>query len=99
VVASEGYPTSPRTGDEITGLDEAAKVARVSVLHAGTARREDGTLVSAGGRVLAVTAVGADLAGARQSAYDAVARIGIRGSHHRSDIAERAARGDIRPPS
>ena len=99
VVASEGYPASPRTGDEITGLDEAAKVAGVSVLHAGTARQEDGTLVTAGGRVLAVTAVAGDLPGARQSAYDAVARIGIRGSHHRSDIAERAARGDIRPPS
>jgi phosphoribosylamine---glycine ligase len=99
VVASDGYPSAPRTGDEITGLESAASVPGVTVLHAGSARREDGALVTAGGRVLAVTAVADDLAGARQSAYDAVARIGIRGSHHRSDIAERAARGEIHPPS
>jgi phosphoribosylamine--glycine ligase len=99
VVAGDGYPATPRTGDEITGLDEAARVPGVNVLHAGTARQANGTLVTAGGRVLAVTAVADDLADARQSAYDAVARISIRGSHHRSDIAERAARGEIRLPS
>jgi len=99
VVAGEGYPSAPRTGDEIAGVDAAAQIPGVHVLHAGTARRDDGALVTAGGRVLAVTAVGDDLGGARQSAYDAVARISIRGSHHRNDIAERAARGDIRPPS
>jgi phosphoribosylamine---glycine ligase len=99
VVAGEGYPSSPRTGDEIIGLGAAGEVAGVTVLHAGTTRQEDGTLVTAGGRVLAVTAVAGSLADARQSAYDAVARISIRGSHHRSDIAERAAHGEIRPPS
>jgi phosphoribosylamine--glycine ligase len=99
VVASEGYPASPKTGDDITGIDAAEQLAGVAVLHAGTARADDGRLLTAGGRVLAVTAVGADLAGARQSAYDAVGRISIRGSHHRRDIAERAAHGDISPPS
>jgi phosphoribosylamine---glycine ligase len=99
VVASEGYPASPHTGDEITGIDAAEQVSGVRVLHAGTALDEGGRLVTAGGRVLAVTAVGPDLAGARQSAYDAAGRITIRGGHHRRDIAERAARGDIRPPS
>jgi phosphoribosylamine---glycine ligase len=96
VVASDGYPTSPRTGDEITGIDAAEQLPGVHVLHAGTARAADGSLVTAGGRVLAVTAVGDDLGRARQSAYDAVARISIRGSHHRSDIAGRAARGELR---
>jgi phosphoribosylamine---glycine ligase len=96
VVASDGYPTSPRTGDEITGIDAAEQLPGVRVLHAGTARAADGSLVTAGGRVLAVTAVGDDLGRARQSAYDAVARISIRGSHHRSDIAGRAARGELR---
>jgi len=99
VIASEGYPASPRTGDEITGVEAAEQVRGVAVLHAGTARADDGRLVTARGRVLAVTAIGADLAGARQSAYDAVTRISIRGSHHRRDIAERAARGAIDPPS
>jgi phosphoribosylamine--glycine ligase len=99
VIASEGYPASPRTGDEITGIDAAEQVPGVAVLHAGTTRTDDGRLVTGGGRVLAVTAVGADLDSARQSAYDAVGRISIRGSHHRRDIAERAARDDIRPPS
>jgi phosphoribosylamine--glycine ligase len=99
VVASEGYPAAPATGDEITGIDAAEQVPGVHVLHAGTALDGTGRLVTAGGRVLAVTAVAADLDGARQSAYDAVGRIRIRGSHHRRDIAERAARGDVRPPS
>ena len=99
VVASEGYPVSPTTGDEIEGIEAAEQLPGVAVLHAGTTRSGDGRLLAAGGRVLAVTAVGADLAGARQSAYDAVDRISIRGSHHRRDIAERAARGDIDPPS
>jgi phosphoribosylamine--glycine ligase len=99
VVASEGYPAAPRTGDEITGVEAAGAVPGVTVLHAGTTRHADGRLLTAGGRVLAVTAVGADLESARQSAYDAVARIDIRGSHHRLDIAERAARGDVRLPS
>ncbi|EDY42975.2 phosphoribosylamine--glycine ligase [Streptomyces sp. SPB074] len=93
VVASANYPAAPRTGDVITGLDEvAAKDAPDAyVLHAGT-RRSGEDVVSAGGRVLSVTATGADLTVARERAYAAVARIGLDGSQHRTDIAERAAR-------
>ena len=95
VIASEGYPASPRTGDPITGLDAAAQVPGVVVLHAGTALDASGQLVSAGGRVLDVVAVGSTLAKARQAAYDAVAVIDLPGSHHRSDIALGAERGEI----
>ncbi|HVV77696.1 MAG TPA: phosphoribosylamine--glycine ligase [Mycobacteriales bacterium] len=87
VVAAHGYPESPRTGDPIEGLDE---ISTADVLHAGTARDGD-RLVTSGGRVLAVTSVGADLAGARESAYDAVKHVRIDGAHYRSDIALRAA--------
>lgn len=96
VVASQGYPSAPRTGDPITGLDAAAEVPGVVVLHAGTKRDEHGTLVSAGGRVLDVVAVGTDLAEARRAAYDAVDLIELEGSHHRTDIALKAERGEIR---
>ena len=95
VIASEGYPSSPRTGDPVTGLDAAAEVPGVVVLHAGTALDASGQLVSAGGRVLDVVAVGSTLAKARQAAYDAVAVIDLPGSHHRTDIALRAERGDL----
>jgi phosphoribosylamine--glycine ligase len=87
VVASKDYPATPRTGDAIHGLMDAERVEGVEVVHAGTARGEDGALVTAGGRVLAVTAVGSDVADARARAYQAVGRIGIDGSHHRTDIA------------
>lgn len=87
VVASKDYPATPRTGDVIHGLMEAERVEGVEVVHAGTARGEDGALVTSGGRVLAVTAVGSDVHDARARAYDAVARIRIDGSHHRTDIA------------
>ena len=87
VVASHGYPGAPRTGDVIHGLMDAERVEGVDVIHAGTARGQDGALVTAGGRVLAVTAVGSDVADARARAYDAVGRITIDGSNHRSDIA------------
>ena len=87
VVASKDYPAKPRTGDVIHGLMDAERVEGVDVVHAGTARGEDGALVTAGGRVLAVTAVGADVADARSRAYEAVAKIRIDGSHHRTDIA------------
>ena len=86
VVAAQDYPATPRTGDRITGVDEATALDGVDVIHAGTALR-DGELVTAGGRVLAVTAAGSDVAGARRRAYDGVARIHIDGSHHRTDIA------------
>jgi phosphoribosylamine--glycine ligase len=95
VVASAGYPSAPRTGDPISGLDAAAEVPGVVVLHAGTRRDESGALVSAGGRVLNVLAVGSDLGKARSAAYDAVALIDLEGSHHRSDIALKAERGEV----
>ncbi|HEY0189321.1 MAG TPA: phosphoribosylamine--glycine ligase [Cellulomonas sp.] len=91
VIASAGYPEQPVTGDPITGLVDAESLDRVHVLHAGTADR-DGTVVSAGGRVLSVVGTGPDLAAARERAYAGVDRIGLAGSHHRSDIAARAAR-------
>ncbi|MGW5097925.1 phosphoribosylamine--glycine ligase [Streptomyces nodosus] len=95
VVASHNYPGTPRTGDPITGLDEVAERDAPSayVLHAGT-RREGDAVVSAGGRVLSVTATGADLAEARRRAYTAVDRIGLDGSQHRTDIAAKAAEAD-----
>ncbi len=65
------------------------------MLHAGTARTDDGGLVAAGGRVLSVVARGADLAEARRRAYAAVDRIVLPGSHHRDDIAARAAAGEV----
>jgi phosphoribosylamine--glycine ligase len=98
VVASEGYPASPRTGDAVTGIEEAEALEGVHVLHAGTALSDDGTLVSAGGRVLSVVGRGADLASARAAAYRGVARIRLDGSHHRTDIALKAERGEVRVP-
>ncbi|POX49997.1 phosphoribosylamine--glycine ligase [Streptomyces sp. Ru71] len=94
VVASHNYPGTPRTGDPITGLDEVAAqdAPHAYVLHAGT-RREGEQVVSAGGRVLSVTATGADLTEARERAYTAVGRIRLDGSQHRTDIAAKAAEG------
>lgn len=86
VMAADGYPESPREGDPITGVEDADALAGVDVVHAGTATGEQG-LVTAGGRVLAVTAVGADVADARAKAYAGVARIRFPGAHHRTDIA------------
>ncbi|MDH2411995.1 phosphoribosylamine--glycine ligase [Streptomyces chitinivorans] len=99
VVASEGYPASPRTGDVIEGLEEVAEkdAPTAYVLHAGTRLDEDGRVVSAGGRVLSVTATGAGLAEAREHAYRAVARIRLAGSHHRGDIAASAAEAAMSP--
>lgn len=98
VVAAAGYPQAPRKGDVISGLDDVASLSDVEVQHAGTRVDSSGALVSSGGRVLAVTALGADLEGARASAYDAVHRIHLDGCHYRSDIALAAARGDVHVP-
>ena len=87
VVSAAGYPATPRTGDVITGVEEASRLEGVSVLQAGTTRDEEGRLRTSGGRVLAVTATGADVAEARTRAYDGVARIAIDGGYHRTDIA------------
>ncbi|MER5785078.1 phosphoribosylamine--glycine ligase [Streptomyces mobaraensis] len=87
VVASHNYPGTPRTGDAIEGLDEADAVDGAYVLHAGTSRDASGAVVSAGGRVLSVTATGADIPAARERAYEAVARVRMRGAQYRTDIA------------
>ncbi len=92
VLASGGYPGEHRTGFPIEGLEEAGKSDRVAVFHAGTARR-DGRVVTAGGRVLAVSALGTDLADARARAYRAASLISFEGVHHRADIALEAAGG------
>jgi phosphoribosylamine--glycine ligase len=92
VLASAGYPESSSKGDVIHGLEEAAAIAEVT--HAGTAER-DGEIVTAGGRVLNVTGLGADPAAARDRAYDAASRISFAGMQIRTDIAARAvARAD-----
>jgi phosphoribosylamine--glycine ligase len=89
VVAAAGYPASPRTGDPITGT-EAVTDPDVVIFHAGTARRDDGTLVSAGGRVLGVTALGDDATAARTAAYAAVDAIALDGKQVRRDIGARS---------
>lgn len=93
VVAAPGYPESPRVGDVIGGLDQAAQVTGVTVFHAGTRAVLD-DVVSSGGRVLSVTATGESLAQARSRAYAAVDLITLEGSHHRRDIALHASMGD-----
>ncbi|MGI5126959.1 phosphoribosylamine--glycine ligase [Pseudonocardia sp. CA-107938] len=93
VVAAEGYPGTPRVGDVITGAEAEG------VLHAGTRRRDDGAVVSAGGRVLSVVGTGADLAEARAEAYRRLEGVHLAGSHHRTDIAARAAAGEVAVPS
>jgi len=95
VAAAPGYPESPRLGGHITGLDEAATLDGVTVLHAGTRLAEDGALVTAGGRVLCVSALGPSLAGARERAYEAIGRVGFEGMTYRRDIAEAASRGEL----
>ncbi len=91
VVAAKDYPASPRTGDPITGLEAAAAVRGVQVLHAGTARVGE-SVVSSGGRVLTVVGTGPTLASAREAAYAAVDEVDLPGSHHRTDIALAASR-------
>ncbi|MCA1726224.1 MAG: phosphoribosylamine--glycine ligase [Actinobacteria bacterium] len=89
VVVSEGYPGPSPTGREITGLEEASGLPDTFVFHAGTARK-DGRVTTAGGRVLNVSALGADLAEARARAYEGVSRIRFEGMRFRRDIGERA---------
>jgi len=91
VLASEGYPASSRTGDVIRGLDATGALDDVMVFHAGTARDGD-RLVTAGGRVLDVTAVGPTIEAARERAYEAVGRITWPGRQHRLDIGARPTR-------
>jgi phosphoribosylamine--glycine ligase len=88
VLAAERYPEAPVVGDRIEFHDVEA-IARAYVHHAGTRRDEDGLLVTAGGRVLAVTGEGATLADAQAQAYAAVAQVHFRGMHYRRDIGFR----------
>jgi phosphoribosylamine--glycine ligase len=96
VLASAGYPGTYATGVPIHGAEEAGGLEGVTVFHAGTARDADGGLVTAGGRVLAVTGTGAGVAAARERAYAGVDRIRFEGAHARRDIAARAVREEPR---
>jgi phosphoribosylamine--glycine ligase len=89
VLAAENYPGRPRIGDVIAGAEADG------VLHAGTDRRDDGAIVSSGGRVLSVVGTGADLSAAREHAYQTLRSIRLPGSHFRSDIGQLAAEGKV----
>ena len=89
VLAAENYPSRPRVGDVIVGSEADG------ILHAGTARRDDGAVVSSGGRVLSVVGTGADLSEARSAAYEILGSIRLPGSHFRTDIGLAAAEGKI----
>jgi phosphoribosylamine--glycine ligase len=91
VLAAEGYPGPVRRGDPIAGLDAAASVTGVTVVHAGTALDGAGRCVTDGGRVLGIVGEGPTLADARQVAYRAVAEVSWPGMQHRTDIAAEAA--------
>ena len=91
VMASRGYPESSSKGDLITGIADAEALEGVTVLHAGTGLAEDGSLVTAGGRVLAVVGVAPTLAEARSRAYAGVSKIDFPGKQFRTDIAGAAA--------
>lgn len=93
VAASEGYPGAYPKGREITGVAEAEALPGVAVFHAGTRLTEDGRLLTDGGRVLAVTGVGDDLATALARAYAGIERIRFQGMHYRRDIGARAIVG------
>jgi phosphoribosylamine--glycine ligase len=92
VLASGGYPGKYQTGMPISGLEDVANLDNVRVFHAGTKRTADG-IVTAGGRVLAVTALGASIDAARARAYEAVGKIHFQGCHYRRDIALSAING------
>jgi len=96
VIAAEGYPDAPVLGDAIAGLDLPA-LPGTTIYHAGTKKRGDGAVVSSGGRVLTVGAVGETLALAAERAYTAVDRLSFRGAHHRRDIGARALPAILRP--
>ena len=95
VIASAGYPRRNRTGDVITGIEQA-EASGAHVIHSGTALDADGDLVSAGGRVLCVVGRGRNLSAARAAALAGVDAIDLEGSHHRTDIAAEAAGSESR---
>jgi phosphoribosylamine--glycine ligase len=92
VLASEGYPGSYPRGRVITGIDEANAMEGVHVFHAGTAFGPDGSVVTNGGRVLGVTALGDGLKAAKERAHEAIAKIHFDGMHYRRDIGDKALR-------
>ena len=92
VMASGGYPGDYEKGKVVTGISEAEQLKDVVVFHAGTSVK-DGKLVTAGGRVLGVTAIGGTIADAKKQAYEAVGKISFEGAHYRRDIADKAIRG------
>ena len=87
VACSEGYPATPRTGDPISGIEEARGIAGAEVLCAGVATDDHGRLITGGGRVLDVIGRGPDASIARRQAYVALSHISWPGLHHRTDIA------------
>ncbi|GAA4827008.1 hypothetical protein GCM10023354_00560 [Garicola koreensis] len=95
VMAAENYPDAPRTGDVISGADQAEQLDDVAVLHAGTATNDAGQLITAGGRVLAVVGSGPSLQQAVDRAYAGVGQISWAGEQHRTDIAAKALAGTI----
>jgi phosphoribosylamine--glycine ligase len=88
VLAARGYPERPETGARIEGLEEAARVEGVQLFHAGTARSADGSLVTAGGRVLGITANGPTLDDALARCYESAAHVRWDGLHYRRDIGK-----------
>ena len=92
VMAASGYPGNYERGQPIEGLKEAGQLDKVCVFHAGTKGAADGRIVTDGGRVLGVTALGASIEQAARRAYEAVDRIHFDGAHFRRDIAARAMR-------
>lgn len=98
VIAAENYPDTPRKGDPISGLEAASALENVHVDHAGTTS-VNGEIVTAGGRVLAVVALGEDLAEARQAAYAGVQEISWAGAQYRTDIALAAVENRITVPT
>lgn len=95
VMAAEGYPQAPKTGAQITGVAEAARLDDISILHAGTTSGATGEFTASGGRLLTVVATGEDLATARDKAYDAVDHISVPDGHFRTDIADKAINGQV----
>jgi phosphoribosylamine--glycine ligase len=88
-MASEGYPGSYVKGHAISGLEEAAKLPDVKVFHAGTKLGENGEVLTNGGRVLDVVALGDTVAEAKRKAYEAVSKISWKGSWYRTDVADK----------
>lgn len=98
VLSSNGYPGQYRKGDKIKGIHDANRMEGVYVFHAGTAFKGE-SIVTAGGRVLGVTATGSDIAKAKYRAYEAVGKIHFNGMHYRKDIADRALKRQLRVTS